>query len=181
MILTADPGKRTGIARYVAGALATSTIDGDDIDTVVAVLSAFRTDAKGRGVVVVEDQFAAQHTDKRGRRVINVKTVIKLVERRTTVVAVARALGLPVELVLPATWQGPCFKSVPRFDDHGGELDTKTRAGLFVQQRVNVVSRGSVPGAGGKPAVVPAAKLPKDEKDAAALALYWATWRAGGR
>src|SRR5690349_1414503 len=135
----------------------------------------FAEDTQGRGIVVVEDQYMAAH-GKPGRPVFNVKSVIKLVERRTLLVAIARALGLQVQLVKPATWQGPSFKSVPRFNDRGAELDTKVRAGLFVQQRVSVVHRGSVPGAGGKPKQVASNKLPKDEQDAAAIALYWATW-----
>lgn len=188
MILAADPGKRTGLARYEPGRLSTATIDGDDIDVIVAVLTEFARECRAQpmlrgvheGTVVIEDQYAAVHVDANGQRQINVKSVIKLVERRTLLVAVARTLGLRVELVKPATWQGPCFKSVPRFDEAGEPLDTKTRAGLFVAQRVTEVGRGHVPGAGGKRRVVPASKLPKDERDAAAIALYWATWGATG-
>jgi hypothetical protein len=172
-ILAADPGKKCGLARYDLGRLATATIDGDDLDTIIAVMTDFRDDTEGRGIVIVEGQHAAQ--DGHGR-VVNVQSVIKLVERRTLLVAVARTLGLRVEVVLATTWQGPCFRSVPRFDDAGELLDTKTRAGLFVAQRITGVTRGGVPGAGGKTKLVLGSKLPKDERDAAAIALYWATW-----
>ncbi|MCK9513089.1 MAG: hypothetical protein M0R28_17935 [Pigmentiphaga sp.] len=179
MILAGDPGKRCGLSLYSGGVLATSTIDGDDIDRIVLVMEAFAELSKGDGIVVVEDQYAAVHTNRTGRGQINVKSVIKLVERRTNLVAVARSFRLVTKLVKPSTWQGPAFKSVPRFNDYGAELDTKTRAGLFVQQRVMTVHRGSVPGAGGKSKAVPSQLLPKDEQDAAAIALYWATWRSG--
>lgn len=178
MILAADPGKRTGLALYDGWRLSTATIDGDDLFTIVGVMQRLREDSnrpQPRSVsVVIEDQYAAV----RDGAVINMKSVIKLVERRTLLVAAARMLGLHVELVKPATWQGSCFKSVPRFNEAGEPLDTKTRAGLFVAQRVTDVYRGHVPGAGGKFHIISASKLPKDERDAAAIALYWATWGA---
>jgi hypothetical protein len=177
MDLVIDPGQtQTGIAVYMPGLPAPwcAKIKQPATADVSRVLRwALAFDAEF--TLVIEGQHLRVHGPAHK---INWPSITTLMLSAHRWIVLAEHMGVRVEVVQPAEWQGPMFASIPKKDAAGEPLSTKKRSKLYVAKQWLTVGRlelghvnlESLDALGPQ---VPATKIAIDECDAAVMGRWW--------